>query len=332
MPNEQEQNQNPEAQVSEQETTEESVGEQTIESSNGELPNLDDIVSKMKESRTEVSKKKEEEPKKPVKDPVQEKLPVKEETLVKQEKVEERPPESKVSKSLIEIARREKEIREKEKAFAAEVTELQEFRKLKTSAKENPMEALKSLGIDYETLTNHILEGDKPENKEIQKLRNELDEIKKYKEQEARQREQQVLDMHIESIRAEALAKEAERLELTLDNWEEAKDIYVELQRSYLNNDGKMAAPIDVLSDIEKFYEEKAERFLKSKKFSSKATPAKKQKEEETEEEEPKKKPVTLSSKQQRSSDPKPSKESFTEDDLMESALDTFIKARNSKN
>lgn len=191
--------------------------------------------------------------------------------------------EKKLSAAFTALARREQKLRARREAlqnesakFAAERTawerEVQSARALRQqleAAREDPLKALEVLGLDYDTLTQRILTGGKPDTSaEVKALREELKALRE--EQVSREREREVMSQRAAAQAAEADARaQLATLSRSADTYplvsrmdpDEAAAAAWQVMDDVYGRSGKILAYDDALSYVEEALTERLTRF-----------------------------------------------------------------------
>ena len=146
------------------------------------------------------------------------------------EPVAEKPPAPPRSDRFAMLARKEQELLHKQRAFkqqqavlAKQAEEVRAFQEMKRQAALNPLETLKHLGLDYDTITQFVLNDNKPTpDAEVKVLRTELEEFKR-----AQREEQERLLNEQRSM----LAQEQQQI---IENFREEVSDYVKIGRAHV--------------------------------------------------------------------------------------------------
>lgn len=192
-------------------------------------------------------------------------------------------PEKKLSAAFTALARREQKLRARREAlqnesarFAAERSawerEVQSARALRQqleAAREDPLKALEVLGLDYDTLTQRVLTGGRPDaSADVKALREELKALRE--EQTNREREREVMSQRAAANAAAAdaraqlatLSRKADTFPLVsrMDP-EEASDAAWQVMEDVYGRSGKILAYDDALSYVEEALTDRLSRF-----------------------------------------------------------------------
>lgn len=131
----------------------------------------------------------------------------------------ERATEKPVSREFEVLARREREIvrkmqeaKQREKELEEREAKYKSFEDKRSSAKSNPLEALKELGLSYEDLTQFILNDQKPT--ADMEVRSVKDELRQLREDQKRQQQEAAERQKKEAEQAQAQAVENFKLDL----------------------------------------------------------------------------------------------------------------------
>lgn len=201
-------------------------------------------------------------------------------------------PAERVDTRFSALARKEAQLhkaREQLKAEKAAVEEAArqaaEFNSLRENARLNPIKALEALGLNYEQITEFVMNDNKPTpNAEVQSVREELErfieqqkEAQKQAEEIAVQRLTAEQDSVLEAFRSDAIgfvSANPERYELTTAD--DAAYLVPEVIEQHFVETGELM-PIEKAADlVEAFLDQKAQRYAATKKFQARMAPAQK--------------------------------------------------------
>jgi len=200
----------------------------------------------------------------------------------------ERP--AKVDPKFSALARKEAELHRAREAMKAEKAAIEEahrqvvaFEEARHAAKRDPVAALQALGISYDDLTEHVLNGGKPTpSAEVAALREELDQLR-VEQETARARAEEAAAARlaaehsavIEEARSEAVAfveANSSRYELTSING--AATLVPQVREQHFARTGKLLTVEQAADLVEKHFESLADRIAKARKVQAKAAPA----------------------------------------------------------
>lgn len=201
------------------------------------------------------------------------------------EPVVEKPPAPPRADRFAMLARKEQDLLRKQQAvkqqqavLARQAEEVRQFEALRRQATLNPLDALKSLGLSYEQITEYVLNDNKPTpNAEVQALRSELEDFKTQarREQEELLRQQRALQEQeqqaiINNFREEVneyVSQHADTYELTT-LYGGANLVYGVIEEHF-NQTGKVMALPEAAKLVEEHYEELARKAQQAKKFAA---------------------------------------------------------------
>ena len=230
------------------------------------------------------------------------------EATEEQPAVEERPD---FSRQFSAIARRERELRQREsrmKEMEARFNEVEgyqnEYSGIQDLARKNPYEAIKKLGIDYDALTQQVINEGEPTADQQLRLENEalrarLDKLEGAYNEEHKQREQAqaqaARNKLIDNVRQ--FVDDGGDYEFIQSN--DAYGLVAEVMQQHYIRTKEIMEYSEAAKMVEGHFESEAERYLGSKKLQDKwrATSQKESEQKATSEAEPAKssRPKTLS-------------------------------------
>ena len=230
------------------------------------------------------------------------------EATEEQPAVEERPD---FSRQFSAIARRERELRQREsrmKEMEARFSEVEgyqnEYSGIQDLARKNPYEAMKKLGIDYDALTQQVINEGEPTADQQLRLENEalrarLDKLEGAYNEEHKQREQAqaqaARNKLIDNVRQ--FVDDGGDYEFIQSN--DAYGLVAEVMQQHYIRTKEIMEYSEAAKMVEGHFESEAERYLGSKKLQDKwrATSQKEPEQKATSEAEPAKssRPKTLS-------------------------------------
>lgn len=182
------------------------------------------------------------------------------------------------------LARKEQDLLRKQQAFkqqqavlAKQAEEVRAFEALRRQARLNPLDALKALNLDYDTITQFVLNDNKPTpDAEVQVLRSEIEEFKRAsREEQARLLEQQKMAQAqeqqaiIENFRSEVgeyVSQHAETYELT--NLYGGANLVSDVIEEHFKQSGKLLTIPEAAKLVEEHYEDLARKAQQTKKFA----------------------------------------------------------------
>jgi hypothetical protein len=214
------------------------------------------------------------------------------------EKAEESKKEDFLAPKFAALSRKEKQIREMEKAIKTQQAEVEKMRQeweskskstqesesqLLQKLKKNPLKALQELGYDFDKLTEMQINEQNPTPQmlieqikeelraEIQKEVGGVKENLKEKEiQEAKERHEAAVNGYKSELQ-EFVSQASDKYELILAN--DATDLMFETAEAYYQQTGKVPSHEEVADAVEEHLEERAKEILKLKKFQTAQKP-----------------------------------------------------------
>lgn len=192
--------------------------------------------------------------------------------IVTPTKVEEKKEEI-ISPRLAMLAKEEKRLQEERKKIQEErknpeFSEFQEYKKLKASAKSDPLGVLEKLGLTYDEITDYVISGKHTKDPSVRALEEKLANLEKT----AKEREEQAkkdleaaqLKQFQEQIKAECL-KSADEFEL-VNVWGAHNLVYNVIQAHYDNTE-EILPVSEAAKKVEAYLEEESKKYQGSKKL-----------------------------------------------------------------
>lgn len=184
------------------------------------------------------------------------------------------------------LARKEKALRQQSReieaqreALSREQAEIQQAKTWKSRLAEDPLSVLQEAGLNYDQLTQLILNQNNPENLQYQKIRQEFEQkLKAQEEYTKNQFEQQQTQQYTQAktqIRNEvsSLVDSDEAFEAIRANGDVAKDAVVELMEQTFKDEGYLMGVEEAVQAVEDHLIEQAYELSKLKKVQSKFAP-----------------------------------------------------------
>lgn len=183
------------------------------------------------------------------------------------------------------LARKEAQLFREREAMKAQKAALEEahrqvvaFEEARQTAKTNPLAALDALGLSYEEITQHLLNGNTPTpaaevaavRQELEQLRAEQREAQERAEKAAQDRLAQEQAQIIESFRASAIehvATNADRYELTTVN--NAAHLVPQVIEEHFAKTKQLLTVAQGAELVEKHFERLADQVAKTRKFQA---------------------------------------------------------------
>jgi hypothetical protein len=180
--------------------------------------------------------------------------------------------EDSFSRKFQALARKDRQLRDRETAIKAHERELKDWKAAVSSAKENPLKALEQLGLTYDDLVNHVIYKDsKPT--ETERMSKELEEMKRsLNEREEQQVQKQVTAFHdhISNMIATDDSYELLRVQTEAGLIDGPREVMEYVRVSHEN--GRPVRPEQAAAALETYLEEQTERVLRTKKIAAKNT------------------------------------------------------------
>ena len=184
-----------------------------------------------------------------------------------------------------EVFRKQQAIRQQQAELARQADEVRAFNAMRHQALQNPLEALKSLGLTYEQITDYVLNDNKPTpSLEVQSVRQEIEALKQQQQlerqrilEEQRQMQTQQQQEIIENFREEVneyVAQHADTYELT-SLYGGANLVFQVIEEHYTQqlNEGIGAPKVMSIPEaaklVEEHYEDLARKAQATKKFAA---------------------------------------------------------------
>lgn len=181
----------------------------------------------------------------------------------------------KFGKRFAAIAAKERALKRQQANMKAEAAAVKEFHENKKQAKTNPLAYLGSLGLNYQQLTEHVLNDSKPTPEmQIKALeeRLEADRAERLKEQQASQSKQTqaIIENHKKQIE-QVVNSKSDEFELIQAN--QAYDTVLDVIEAYWKQTGQIIQIDIAAKHVEEELESQARKLLSLKKFAVKSAP-----------------------------------------------------------
>lgn len=198
------------------------------------------------------------------------------------EKPTETPPSpeaQKLARNFEALALEARRIQQQREELKAERAEYEAYRKAKAEAKANPLQALKSLGLEYEEVVDHILSNGKPD--PVKEVRAQVEALRaeneRQKQEAAAAREAQAISGFKSQMRQTLKAK-ADTYEFAALKSDAAVDLAYQAVDAYYQAHGELpggsaeAAIEAALQHVESVYEADAVAYSTAKKLQAKVS------------------------------------------------------------
>lgn len=184
------------------------------------------------------------------------------------EKTAETKPEAKadpLSSRFATLSRKEKALRQFEQKLKDERAEIDQFKTLRAKAKEDPDAYLKAAGLDYDYLTNYLLNDKKPsEAIKFEKIGDEVKQLRqKLEEKEKAEAERAYQDKRNEAVSyiGKQAKQEPDKYPLCARD-EEAPALALEVMAAYYAENGEELGVDQALSEVEKHLQDRVSKYI----------------------------------------------------------------------
>jgi len=201
----------------------------------------------------------------PVEEVVEE--PVAEETVEAEPEKEE----PKVSKAFQEVARKKRELFQKEQELKDQNDDLGKLKEARDLIEQGKhLEASEVLGSNYESMTDQVL-GRSSEKTALQKMQEEISQLKKEKFESDKQKQKELASQEVQSYVSElkSVVEESEKYPLVTSFWDEAQQSILDIQKHYAMNGGETLTNEEVLDQVEKTYRDFMDKAVQNEKVRS---------------------------------------------------------------
>ena len=190
------------------------------------------------------------------------------------EEVEEAEPEKeepKVSKAFQEVARKKRELFQKEQELKDQNDDLGKLKEARDLIEQGKhLEASEVLGSNYESMTDQVL-GRSSEKTALQKMQEEISQLKKEKFEADKQKQKELASQEVQSYVSElkSVVEESEKYPLVSAFWDEAQQSVLDIQKHYAMNGGDALTNEEVLDQVEKTYKDFMDKAVQNEKVRS---------------------------------------------------------------
>ena len=190
------------------------------------------------------------------------------------EEVEEAEPEKeepKVSKAFQEVARKKRELFQKEQELKDQNDDLGKLKEARNLIEQGKhLEASEVLGSNYESMTDQVL-GRSSEKTALQKMQEEISQLKKEKFESDKQKQKELASQEVQSYVSElkSVVEESEKYPLVTSFWDEAQQSILDIQKHYAMNGGETLTNEEVLDQVEKTYRDFMDKAVQNEKVRS---------------------------------------------------------------
>lgn len=162
---------------------------------------------------------------------------------------------------------KERTLRQREQALTQKERELSQYANLPQLAKERPLDALRTLGVEYDDLVKRVSKGERPD--QLDPIKREMEELKQQL-QSFKQREEEAERMTA-TQRAQAAVREfvSSSAEFPLTKELEAADMVFDLFQAK-HNAGESVSESDAAREVEAYLSGLVEKALKNEAIRAK--------------------------------------------------------------
>ena len=239
--------------------TEETAVEETVE----ETPQLSEQAQQFFKDRGIIKE-----------DPVEETSePSEESEVVAEDTTEEPEPEKEptVSKAFSEVAKKKRELFQKEQELKDQNDDLGKLKEARNLIEQGKhLEASEVLGSNYESMTDQVLNRGS-ERTALQKMQEEISLLKKEKFDSDRQKQKDLASQEVQSYVSElkSMVDDTEKYPLVTSFWDEAQQSILDIQKHYAMNGNEPLTNEDVLEQVENTYREFMDKAVQNEKVRS---------------------------------------------------------------
>ena len=187
------------------------------------------------------------------------------------EKAEPEKEEPKVSKAFQEVARKKRELFQKEQELKDQNDDLGKLKEARDLIEQGKhLEASEVLGANYESMTDQVL-GRSSEKTALQKMQEEISQLKKEKFESDKQKQKELASQEVQSYVSElkSMVDESEKYPLVTSFWDEAQQSILDIQKHYAVNGGETLTNEEVLDQVEKTYRDFMDKAVQNEKVRS---------------------------------------------------------------
>lgn len=177
-----------------------------------------------------------------------------------------------------EVFRRAQAVRQQQAAIAKQAEEIRAFEAAKRSARLNPLEALKQLGLTYDDVAQYVLNDNTPTpDAQVQSVREELESYKRQmreeqeslikQQQEQAAREQQAIVEQFREEVSDYIGQHADTYELT--SLYGGASLVSDVIEEHFKMAGKLLTIPEAAKLVEEHYEDLARKAQATKKFAA---------------------------------------------------------------
>ena len=169
-----------------------------------------------------------------------------------------------VSRAFSKVAAKERKLQSERQQLTQLKDELKVFQQAKEAADSGDMlGAMNKLGWNYQDATNQVLQDGKPQAKQTQKqVSPEIEQRLAKLEQMEKQKE---IDSYVGKLKN--IVDTDDRFELVRAQWDNAWPTILEMQKIVATESGTVKPEMDILQDVEDFYEQQTKQLVSASKI-----------------------------------------------------------------
>ncbi len=188
--------------------------------------------------------------------------------VAEEEKPEKEPT---VSKAFSEVAKKKRELFQKEQELKDQNDDLGKLKEARNLIEQGKhLEASEVLGSNYESMTDQVLNRGS-ERTALQKMQEEISLLKKEKFDSDRQKQKDLASQEVQSYVSElkSMVDDTEKYPLVTSFWDEAQQSILDIQKHYAMNGNEPLTNEDVLEQVENTYREFMDKAVQNEKVRS---------------------------------------------------------------
>jgi hypothetical protein len=188
--------------------------------------------------------------------------------VAEEEKPEKEPT---VSKAFSEVAKKKRELFQKEQELKDQNDDLGKLKEARNLIEQGKhLEASEVLGSNYESMTDQVLNRGS-ERTALQKMQEEISLLKKEKFDSDRQKQKELASQEVQSYVSElkSMVDDTEKYPLVTSFWDEAQQSILDIQKHYAMNGNEPLTNEDVLEQVENTYREFMDKAVQNEKVRS---------------------------------------------------------------
>jgi len=188
--------------------------------------------------------------------------------VAEEEKPEKEPT---VSKAFSEVAKKKRELFQKEQELKDQNDDLGKLKEARNLIEQGKhLEASEVLGSNYESMTDQVLNRGS-EKTALQKMQEEISLLKKEKFESDKQKQKELASQEVQSYVSElkSMVDDTEKYPLVTSFWDEAQQSILDIQKHYAMNGNEPLTNEDVLEQVENTYREFMDKAVQNEKVRS---------------------------------------------------------------